>query len=91
MEKQVMALTRNLLLSGAFNHLSEANLSRLQWLLYNRRNPEQDAAERLMRFWYSGDYFAQGVPQDLLHNCNLVLQQSGKPVIDMFIAEEFEA
>jgi hypothetical protein len=37
MEKQVIDITRNLLNSGAFNHLSDAALTRLQWLLLGRQ------------------------------------------------------
>lgn len=89
MQKQVMAITRNLLSNGVFNHLSDAALSRMQWLLLSRNNSNVTA--QLMQYWYSGNYFTAGVPQDLLHKCNMFLMQAGKPAIDVFMCEDAEA
>ena len=89
MQKQVMAITRNLLSNGVFNHLSDAALSRMQWLLLTRNNSNVSA--QLMQYWYSGNYYTAGVPQDLLYTCNLLLIQAGKPMIDVFMNEEAEA
>jgi len=74
-----MFLTRDLLNSGALNHLSDTELSRVQWLLL-KRNPEQ--AESLMHYWYFADFLAEGVPQFLMYECNLLLQCAGKRGID---------
>lgn len=89
MQKQVKAITRNLLSSGVFNHLSDAAISRLQWLLLTNSNINADS--QLMQYWYSGNYYTAGVPQDLLYTCNLLLMQAGKPMIDVFMNEEAEA
>ena len=89
MEKQVIDITRNLLNSGAFNHLSDAALTRLQWLLLGRANANR--ASQLMQYWYSGNYYTQGVPQYLLHSCNMLLLQAGKPAIDVFVTDETDA
>ncbi|MBP6686232.1 MAG: hypothetical protein KA160_00135 [Lacibacter sp.] len=89
MEKQVMAITRNLLNSGAFNHLSDAALTRLQWLLMGQLNTNR--ANQLMQYWYSGNYYSEGVPQYLFHNCNMMLLHAGKPAIDLFVADEMDA
>ncbi|RXK60513.1 hypothetical protein ESA94_08575 [Lacibacter luteus] len=89
MQKQVMALTRNLLSNGVFNHLSDAALSRMQWLLLTRNN--SNVTTQLMQYWYSGNYFTTGAPQDLFHQCNLFLMQAGKPAIDVFMYDETEA
>ena len=88
MEKQVIDITRNLLNSGAFNHLSDAALTRLQWLLMGRNT---NTSAQVMQYWYSGNYFTQGVPQYLLHNCNMLLLQAGKPAIDVFVADEMDS
>jgi len=84
-----MNLSRHLLNSGAFNHLSDGELSRIQWMLYNKR-PAAGTAERLMHYWYYADFFAAGVPQFLLHECNLVLQHCGLRTLDMLVAAELE-
>ena len=89
MEKQVIAITSNLLNSGAFNHLSDAALTRLQWLLLGRANTNR--ANQLMQYWYSGNYYSQGVPQYLLHSCNMMLWQAGKPTIDVLVEDEMDA
>lgn len=89
MEKQVKVITRHLLNSGAFNHLPDGSLSRLHWLLLGHSNA--DTASQLMQYWYKGDYFSQGVPQYLLHNCNMLLIHAGKPAIDMLIETEMDA
>jgi hypothetical protein len=52
---------------------------------------QNQSANQLMQYWYCGNYFTQGVPQHLLHDCNLLLIHAGKPAIDVFIEEEFEA
>nr|WP_294903061.1 hypothetical protein [uncultured Lacibacter sp.] len=88
MQKQVMAITRNLLSNGVFNHLSDAALSRMQWLLLSRNN--SNATTQLMQYWYTGNYFTAGVPQDLLHTCNMFLMHAGKPMIDLLALEEVE-
>jgi hypothetical protein len=88
MQQQVMSITRNLLNSGAFNHLSDAALTRLQWLLMARNNV--DTTAQLMKYWYSANYYTTGVPQDLLYNCNLLLMYSGKPSIDVLVMDEVE-
>ncbi|HMO34282.1 MAG TPA: hypothetical protein PKE63_02210 [Lacibacter sp.] len=90
MEQHVKGITRHLLNSGAFNHLLDAELSRMQWLLL-RREAGTNADEQLMHFWYYADFYAAGVPQFLLHECNLVLQHHGKPVIDVFPQAALEA
>lgn len=89
MQKQIMALTRNLLSNGVFNHLSDAALARMQFLLLSRNNSNADT--QLMQYWYSGNYFTAGASQDLLYTCNLLLMQAGKPIIDVFMNEEAEA
>ena len=89
MEHQVINLSRHLLNSGAFNHLSDAELSRIQWMVYNKRLAD-GTAERLMHYWYYADFFAAGVPQFLLHECNLVLQQYGLRTLDMLMAAELD-
>jgi hypothetical protein len=89
MQKEIVTVTRNLLSKGVFNHLSDAALARMQWLLLTRNNSNADAL--LMQYWYSGNYYTAGVPQDLLYNCNLLLMQAGKPMIDVFMNEETEA
>ena len=88
MEKQVIDITRNLLNSGAFNHLSDAALTRLQWLLMGRNT---NTSAQVIQYWYSGNYFTQGVPQYLLHSCNMMLLQAGKPAIDVCVADEMDA
>jgi hypothetical protein len=89
MQKQVMAITRNLLSNGVFNHLSDAVLSRMQCLLLKNNNG--NVTMQLMQYWYSGNYYTAGVPQDLLYTCNLLLMQARKPMIDVFMNEEVEA
>jgi hypothetical protein len=89
MQKEVITVTRNLLSKGVFNHLSDATLARMQWLLLTRNN--SNAGALLMQYWYSGNYYTAGVPQDLLYTCNLLLMQAGKPMIDVFMNEEAEA
>ncbi len=89
MQKQVMAITRNLLSNGVFNHLSDAALARMQFLLLSRTST--NAETQLMQYWYSGNYFTAGAPQDLLYTCNLLLMQAGKPMIDVFMNDEIEA
>lgn len=89
MQKQVMTITRNLLSNGVFNHLSDATLSRMQCLLLKHNNG--NVTMQLMQYWYSGNYYTAGVPQDLLYTCNLLLMQAGKPAIDVFVADEMDA
>jgi hypothetical protein len=89
MQKQVMTITRNLLSNGVFNHLSDAAISRMQCLLLTHNNG--NVATQLMQYWYSGNYYTAGVPQDLLYTCNLLLMQARKPMIDVFMNEEVEA
>ncbi len=89
MEKQVAFLTRNLLMGGAFSHLSIGEAIRLEKLLMNK--PEVDQSEQLMQFWYAGNYFSLQMPQHLLHECNLLLLHAGKPMIDVFVADVYEA
>jgi hypothetical protein len=89
MQKEISTVTRNLLSKGVFNHLSDAALARMQWLLLSRNNKNADTL--LMQYWYSGNYYTAGVPQDLLYTCNLLLMQAGKPMIDVFMNEEAEA
>lgn len=89
MQKQVMAITRNLLSNGVFNHLSDATISRMQCLLLT--NNGGNVTPQLMQYWYSGNYYTPGVPQDLLYTCNLLLMQARKPMIDVFMNEEVDA
>ncbi|MEJ8842021.1 hypothetical protein WG954_06450 [Lacibacter sp. H375] len=89
MQKEVMTITRNLLSNGVFNHLSDASISRMQCLLLKQNNG--NVTTQLMQYWYSGNYYTAGVPQDLLYTCNLLLMQAGKPMIDVFMNEEAEA
>lgn len=90
MEQQVYSLTRHLLNCGAFRHLSDGELAKLQWLLLNR-NGLLVNGERMMHFWYYADFCAAGVPQFLLHQCNMVLQYAGKRAIELLPELELEA
>jgi len=89
MEKQVVSLTRNLLMGGAFSHLSIGEAIKLEKLLMKK--PAADQSEQLMQFWYAGNYFSLQMPQHLLHECNLLLLHAGKPMIDVFVADVYEA
>lgn len=83
------SLTRHLLNSGAFNHLSDRELTRLQWLLLQRGTTAANS-DRLLHFWYYADFCAAGVPQFLLHECNMVLQHAGKRAIELLPELEAE-
>lgn len=89
MEKQVVSLTRNLLMGGAFSHLSIGEVIKLEQLLMNRSAVNH--SDQLMQFWYAGNYFSLQMPQHLLHECNLLLLHAGKPMIDVFVADVYEA
>ena len=89
MDTQVLSLTRNLLKSGAFNHLSMRDMVRLERLLMAKQ--EFNRTEQLMQFWYNGNYFTLRMPQHLLHDCNMLLMHAGKPMIDVFVEDVFEA
>lgn len=90
MEQQVYSLTRHLLNSGAFNHLNDRELAKLQWLLLNHHSLQANS-ERMMHFWYYADFCAAGVPQFLLHQCNMLLQYAGKRTIELLPELELEA
>jgi hypothetical protein len=87
MEKQVTFITRELLNSGAFNHLSDTELSRIQWLLLK---PSLQQAEALMHYWYVADFVATGVPQYLMHECNFMLQCRGKRGLELLVEGDYE-
>ncbi|MFN9115142.1 MAG: hypothetical protein ACK5XN_34210, partial [Bacteroidota bacterium] len=87
MEKQVTSLTRELLNSGAFNHLSDTELSRIPWLLLK---PSLQQAEALMHYWYVADFVATGVPQDLMHECNFMLQCRGRRGLELLVEADYE-
>ena len=91
MHKKIIILTDNLLKAGVFKHLSDDEVSRLHWLLTESKLPSFDKLEILVRAWYRGDYYSQGVPQYLLHQCNECLSAMRLPMIEAGAGEYLDA
>ena len=91
MNKKIIILTDNLLKAGVFKHLTDDEVSRLHWLLAESRSPRFNKLESLIRTWYRGDYYSQGVPQYLLHQCNECLSAMRLPIIDAIPEGHFDA
>ncbi|MBS1932504.1 MAG: hypothetical protein JST96_00795 [Bacteroidetes bacterium] len=91
MKNAIINLTRELLNSGAFSHLPDDEISRMHWLLLqNQSVNEYGALEKMISYWYKGDYYASEISMHLLQQCNECLQGIGRPMIYVYSEDFFE-
>jgi hypothetical protein len=91
MKNIIINLTRELLNSGAFSHLPDDEISKMHWLLLqNQAASEYSSMEKMMGYWYKGDYYASEISMHLLQQCNECLQVIGKPLIYVYDEDFFE-
>ena len=85
-EKNILALTTDLLAHNAFNHLKDEEISALHHLILKMKEPLTHIQQNLLlTFWnhaYTGD-----LPAFLLHRCNTLLQQLGRSPLEEMVME----
>jgi hypothetical protein len=91
MIKKLIDLTRELLNNGVFNHLPDAELARLQWIIIQGGQDDRLPLAPVLSYWYRGDFYSQGVSPRLLQLSNEFLQRIGQPLIDVYGEEFYEA
>lgn len=84
-------LTRELLNNGVFNHLPDDEIARLHWMIMQSGSDDQLPLVPLLSYWYRGDYYSHGGSPRLLQLCNETLQRMGRPLIDVYGEEFYEA
>jgi hypothetical protein len=84
-------LTRELLNSGVFSHLPDDEIARLHWMILRVRKDDELPLQRLLTYWYRGDYYSANASPRLLQQCNEYLQRMGQPLIDVYGEEFYEA
>ena len=84
-------LTRELLNSGVFSHLPDDEIARLHWIILRGREDSEVPMQRLLTYWYRGDYYSPNASPRLLQQCNEYLQRMGQPLIDVYGEEFYEA
>jgi hypothetical protein len=91
MTPTLVDLTRDLLNSGVFNHLPDAEIGRLHWMILQGESDGQVALAPLFSYWYRGDFYSSNASPWLLQQCNEYLQRMGQPLIDVYGEELYEA
>jgi hypothetical protein len=92
MQYSPVDITSELIYCGAFSHLPDRELSRLHWIMLQKRDPgSRELTESVIAYWYRGDFYQPGVSQKLLQQCNEFLQSIGQPLIESCCLEYFEA
>ena len=83
MKDSILSMSATLLNSGVFNHLSDAEISRMHSLLLtNHLQASTEQMIPLVRYWYMGDFWSAQDAQHLLQKSNEYLQYLGQPPIE---------
>jgi len=88
--KTVLSLTTDLLAFSAFSHLKDEQVSSLHHLIFRLQEPLTVIQQKLLlSFWTHAD--GSVLPAQLLHRCNMVLQQYGRmPMGELYVEEGTE-
>ena len=82
----ILSLTSDLLANGAFSHLSDESISALHHFILRLKEPLSTVQQNiLLSYWSQAN--AENLPPALLQRYNGILQQLGRPTIEVMCIE----